>query len=193
MLCQNCHKNEATIHVQEIVNGHIKSFHLCEACAAKKNGGSEDPDEFNLAEVLFDIAGKVANAAVSSSGKAEPDDDSKTAAQPDVVCPKCGWTLRQFRKTAYLGCPECYQVFSVLVDGMLKNIHRGVQHVGKIPVSAGREQCKNHEQLLLKREIDRLQGELEEKIRREEYESAAVLRDRIQELNRKIGESGEAP
>ena len=193
MLCQNCHKNEATIHVQQIVNGHIKSIHLCEECAAKKNGG-DDPEEFNLAEVLFDIAGKVAHAAAASSEKAEPDDGSGsgTGTESDVVCPKCGWTLRQFRKTAYLGCPECYRVFSVLVDGMLKNMHRGVQHLGKIPLSAGREKCKSHELLLLKREIDRLQGELEEKIRREEYESAAVLRDRIQELKRKIAESGDA-
>ena len=158
MLCQNCHKNEATIHVQEIVNGHVKSFHLCETCAAKKNGESDDPEEFNLAEVLFDIAGKVANAAASSAQKKDADDDSGSGLEPDVVCPKCGWTLRQFRKTAYLGCPDCYKVFSVLVDGILKNMHRGVRHLGKIPLSAGTEKCKSHELLLLKREIDRLQG-----------------------------------
>ena len=191
MLCQNCHKNEATIHIQQIVNGHIKSIHLCEECAAKKNGG-DDPEEFNLAEVLFDIAGKVANAAASSAQKKDADDDPDSGTEPDVVCPKCGWTLSRFRKTAYLGCPDCYKVFSVLVDGILKNMHRGVQHLGKIPLSAGREKCKSHELLLLKREIDRLQGELEEKIRREEYESAAVLRDRIRELERKIDESGAA-
>ena len=56
MLCQNCHKNEATVHIQKIVDGQVTSFHLCEACAAKK--GADDPDlpELNLAEVLFDLA-----------------------------------------------------------------------------------------------------------------------------------------
>ena len=179
MLCENCHKNEATIHVQEIVNGHIKSFHLCEACAAKKNGGSEDPDEFNLAEVLFDIAGKVAKEINSGS---EEESDPVI----EEICPHCGWSLEKFRKTGYLGCPQCYQAFDTQIDGMLKNIHRGDHHIGKIPVSAGAGQKHSHEAVLLKREIERLRKEQEEKIRREEYEDAAVLRDRIQELEQKI-------
>ena len=60
MLCQNCHKNEATIHVQQIVDGKIQAFHLCEECAAEKGIQTPQLDDFNLAEVLFDIAGKVA-------------------------------------------------------------------------------------------------------------------------------------
>ena len=62
MLCQNCHENEATIHVQQIVNGKIQVFHLCEKCAAKKGIEAPDLDDFNLAEMLFDIAGKVVKA-----------------------------------------------------------------------------------------------------------------------------------
>lgn len=183
MLCQNCHKNEATIHVQQIVNGHVQAFHLCEACA-KKHGDAAGEDGFNLAEVLFDIAGKVANAAAPAE---------KEASEPetDLVCPQCGRTLQQFRKTAYLGCPGCYQAFAPLIEGMLKNMHRGDRHLGKIPGNAPPRQRKSHERMLLQREIGRLQSELEEKIRSEEYEAAAVLRDRIRELERKVRESGE--
>ncbi len=184
MLGENCHKNEATIHVQQIVNGHIQAYHLCEECAKKHSEAGGD-DGFNLAEVLFDIADKVANAAGSSPEKKKADPES------DVVCPNCGWTLQAFRKTAYLGCPGCYQTFAPLIDGMLKEMHRGDRHLGKIPKSAGKQQRKSHELTLLKREIERLRSEQEEKIRREEYEAAAVLRDKIQELERKIGE-GEA-
>ena len=36
MLCQNCHKNEATVHLTQIVDGKVAKFHLCEACAEKK-------------------------------------------------------------------------------------------------------------------------------------------------------------
>jgi len=182
MLCQNCHKNEATIHVQQIVDGHIQAFHFCEECAKKHSEAAGD-EGFNLAEVLFDIADKVANAAGPSQVQKTSEPES------DLVCPKCGWTLQQFRKTAYLGCPGCYQTFAPLIEGMLKNMHRGDHHLGKIPKSAGKRQRKNHEMVLLKREIERLRAEQEEKVRHEEYEAAAVLRDKIQELERKLRES----
>ena len=179
MLCQKCHKNEATIHVQKIEDGKVKSLHLCESCAAKHSVDAADLQGFNLAEVLFDIAGKVAKEINSGS-------EEESESVFEEVCPHCGWSLEKFRKTGYLGCPECYQTFDMQIDGMLKNIHRGDHHIGKIPVSAGAGQKHSHEAFQLKREIERLRKEQEEKIRREEYEDAAVLRDRIQELEQKI-------
>ena len=179
MLCQRCHKNEATIHVQKIEDGHIKSLHLCESCAAEHSADDSDLQGFNLAEVLFDIAGKVADAVSSDSSE-------ENESVSDPVCPDCGWSLQKFRKTGYLGCPACYQTFEPQITGMLKNIHRGDHHTGKIPLTADSDQKNGHESALLKREIERLRKEQEEKIRREEYEDAAVLRDRIQELENKI-------
>jgi len=181
MLCQKCHKNEATIHVQKIEDGKVKSLHLCESCAAQHSVDAADLQGFNLAEVLFDIAGKVAQEINSDS---DSEEESEPVSEP--VCPHCGWSLEKFRKTGYLGCPECYRAFELPIAGMLKNIHRGDHHTGKIPMSAGADQKHGHETVLLKREIDQLRKEQEEKIRREEYEDAAVLRDRIQELEKKI-------
>ena len=177
MLCQNCHENEATVHIQKIVDGQVTSFHLCEACAAKK--GSDDPDlpELNLAEVLFDLAGK----AVTAAAKPEKDEE-----QGIIVCPECGWSLEQLRKTGYMGCPGCYETFGPLIHGMLKNMHRGDRHAGKIPLSAGPRAVKNRKIMMLQREIEQLRKDLDEKVRREEYEDAAVLRDRIQELERQL-------
>ena len=184
MLCQHCHKNEATIHVQQIVDGHVQAYHLCEECASKNAAG--DSGDFNLAEVLFDIADKVAGAAAEQQEKEDSSGDAVS------VCPECGWSLQRFRKTGYLGCPECYKAFAPLIAPLLKSMHRGVKHVGKIPQSAGTGLRKGHERILLNRELERIRNELEEKIRKEEYEEAAVLRDRIRELDRKIRESGEA-
>ena len=180
MLCQKCHKNEATIHVQKIEDGHVKSLHLCESCAAQHSMEGSDLQGFNLAEVLFDIAGKVAEAVNSKNEEETPEPVS------EPVCPHCGWTLQKFRKSGYLGCPECYDAFETQIAGMLKNIHRGDHHTGKIPVSAGSEQKHGHEAAQLRREIERLRKDQEEKIRREEYEDAAVIRDKIQELEKKI-------
>ncbi|MBO4647521.1 MAG: UvrB/UvrC motif-containing protein [Lentisphaeria bacterium] len=194
MLCQNCHKKEATIHVQQIVDGHIHSIHLCEECAAKKNGEVPELQDFNLAEVLFDIAGKVAHAVKQPlegpDGSAPAPADAE---EPVSTCPSCGRTAQQFRKTGYLGCPECYKTFAPQISGMLKNLHRGERHLGKVPLSADAQERKGRDSALLNREIERLRRELEEKIRQEAYEDAAVLRDRIQELSRKMRENeGEA-
>ena len=190
MLCQNCHENEATIHVQQIVNGKVQVFHLCAKCAAEKGIETPELDDFNLAEMLFDIAGKVVKATQSSGQQKKSEDDSP--AGKDIVCPHCGWTCQQFRKTGYLGCPDCYQVFAPLLDGMLKNIHRGDRHLGKIPLSAGTAQRKGHEAALIKRELEMLRKEQEEKIRTEDYEAAAVLRDKIQALEASFRKKGGA-
>ena len=191
MLCQNCHENEATIHVQQIVNGKVQVFHLCAKCAAEKGIEAPDLDDFNLAEMLFDIAGKVVKATQSVSGQSKKNDEGGTPGR-DVVCPHCGWTCQQFRKTGYLGCPDCYQVFAPLLESMLKNIHRGTRHLGKIPLSAGTVQRKGHEAALIKRELEMLRKEQEEKIRTEDYEAAAVLRDKIQALEASLRKKGGA-
>ena len=188
MLCQNCHENEATIHVQQIVNGKVQVFHLCEKCAAEKGIEAPELDDFNLAEMLFDIAGKVVKATQTVSGESKKNEESES--RREVVCPHCGWTYQQFRKTGYLGCPGCYQVFAPLLEGMLKNIHRGDRHLGKIPLSAGAGQRKGHETALIKRELEMLRKEQEEKIRTEDYEAAAVLRDKIQALEASLRKKG---
>ena len=36
MLCDHCGENEAIIHLTQIVNNQMSTFHLCERCAAEK-------------------------------------------------------------------------------------------------------------------------------------------------------------
>ena len=37
MLCERCHKKEATVHYVQIVNGQKTESHLCAACAGREN------------------------------------------------------------------------------------------------------------------------------------------------------------
>lgn len=184
MLCQNCHKNEATIHIQQIVNGGAQSIHLCEECASKKVMDMPELQGFNLAEMLFNIAGKVADAVKDSA-------DDEHVCEKKLVCPVCGWDSERFRKTGYVGCPDCYSAFAPVISGMLKNMHRGDKHLGKIPLFVSGPGRAGREIALLRREIEALRKEQELKIRAEDYEAAAVLRDRIQELERKIKVNGD--
>ena len=36
MLCDNCQKNEATIHIKRVVEGKVRAIHLCAECAKEQ-------------------------------------------------------------------------------------------------------------------------------------------------------------
>jgi len=38
MICERCHKKEATVHITEVLNGNRTEKHLCQDCAAQEKG-----------------------------------------------------------------------------------------------------------------------------------------------------------
>ena len=178
MLCDICKKNEATIHIQEIANGQKKVIHMCQECAATQHGeGGLDFGPFNLAEVLYKLSGQSA-AKPASDDSAETREREKTPDGTGLVCDECGWTEEKLRKTGKLGCGRCYAVFAPLLGEAFKNMHRGLSHLGKHPAG----NSENAELHICRARISKLQKELQQAIANEEYENAAVLRDRIGEL-----------
>jgi len=91
---------------------------------------------------------------------------------PNIVCPKCGWTLTQLMEKARLGCPECYETFKEFIAPTLGKYHAGSQHVGKKPK-------KLSEIMPLENQIASLEEKLKNAISEERYEDATVLRDQI--------------
>ena len=176
MLCQNCNKNEATIHVQQVINGKVTSIHLCAVCAAKKAAADPDFQSFNLAEMIFDFAGKIAG---QNTGKKEE------APQNAPRCSVCGWDLESYRKTGYLGCPECYKSFENILHEILKTMHHADVHKGKIPLNSPDERPERT-RTLLRREIEDLREKLNLAVQKEEYEEAAQIRDRIFALEEQL-------
>lgn len=162
MLCQKCGKNQATVHVQTIINGVKTDYHLCDDCAREEGYISVFPpfasEPGNLMSAFLE--------GVPWSG---------AVAKPER-CPVCGWSYDEFARTGFLGCQSCYEKFGNRMEGVLRRIHGATKHVGKAPgwrkPSAGSR-------------IDVLKAELEDAIRKEEYERAAVLRDQIKELEKK--------
>jgi len=86
-------------------------------------------------------------------------------------------TYYDFQKKGRLGCGKCYGTFQKKLAELLKKIHGSDRHVGKTPYKEEKPR-KGAE------DLERLRGELEELIKKEEFEKAAVLRDRIKELER---------
>jgi protein arginine kinase activator len=182
MKCDACNKNDATIHIQEIIGGQKKTIHLCGECAAKKSGDNPAMEigGFNIAEMLYNLTEKLNIPGFQQAleqGAALPGQGP----EQNIVCPACGWKTDGLRNTGRLGCPECYNTFRDILEGALENMHRGKLHVGKNP---GSDDSGESSRLML--ELMNYQKELEELIQREEYEKAAKVRDQINELKKKI-------
>jgi protein arginine kinase activator len=157
MQCDVCKQNKATVFLTQIEKGKMQKVNLCEACAHAK--GVADPKGFALVEMLHGF------------GHGE-----KVATQPqERTCPNCGMTQTTFRKTGRLGCGACYQTFGEGMDQLLKAMHKGVRHTGRVPAWAkvvGRDNDR----------VEDLRVRLEEAVAAERYEEAGRLRDEIRQL-----------
>ena len=157
--CQPGCDNEATVHLTEIVESQMKKVDLCEECAKEK--GVTDPQGFALADLLL---GMGASSEIEAGGS-------------DVVCDACGFTNADFKKSGRLGCPDCYTTFSGVLEGMVKQMHKGTEHVGKAPKALQQARTTN-------RQRESLQDRLARAVKEENYELAAKLRDEIKELGK---------
>jgi protein arginine kinase activator len=194
MLCNNCHKNEATIHIQEVMDGKKKAIHLCASCAAEKSQ-DQGIGDFNIAQLLYNITEKLdlpgLTEALQGQNKGQPEQPPEAgapqqAAEPAAEtaqphCSVCGWNSEKLRQTGRLGCPNCYRVFRAILDKAIPNMHRGKTHIGKSP--AGNAQNAAPRQMS---ELMNLQKELEIAIQDERYEDAAKLRDRINHIRQNM-------
>ena len=182
MLCDKCKKNEATIHVKKVSNGKIESLHLCADCAKEKaENGVLGAFGFNLAEVLFDIdeMSKISQAKESN----DSENGENTSDIPASVCSVCGWDLKKLKQHhGRLGCSNCYQTFAPVIADALKRVQRGKVHPGKRP--GGDKAGLNPAALHL--EMEQLKKELAACIKKEEYEQAAVCRDKLNCLKEKL-------
>ncbi|MCK4909234.1 MAG: UvrB/UvrC motif-containing protein [Planctomycetes bacterium] len=163
MLCQNCQKKNATVHLTEISNQNVqKEIHLCDDCAHKQ--GLPYKAQFSIAEIL--------------SGLIEPLMGKAIGEMANLKCQNCGISYVDFKRQARFGCADDYEVFKEGIVPLLERIHGATQHHGKIPSQVNQE-------LLHERKLKDLQRELNQLIRTEEFEKAAEVRDKIKKLKDK--------
>lgn len=167
MLCDICGKNEATVHLTEIVDNNMTKLHLCEECARKK--GAEMEEHFGLSDLLAGLA--------DFGTKVAPEKE------PKIRCPKCGLTYQDFKKTGRLGCSACYTTFEENLVPLIKRIHGSAKHFGKVPLKVSEAP-----KAATKKKVDvleELKARLQRAIKLEEFEEAARLRDKIRELEKR--------
>ena len=158
ILCDVCKEKKATVFLTQIVNGEMQKVNLCEACSKEK--GVTDPTGFALADMLLGF------------GHGE-----KIETQPqEKTCPACGMPQTTFRKTGRLGCAKCYSVFGEGLENLLKAMHKGTKHTGKIPARAAAQAAPAAK-------LAELRTALDEAVAAEQFEGAPRLRDQIRQLS----------
>lgn len=168
MMCEQCGKYPATVHITKIVNDEKAELHLCERCARERG-----ELEF-MAEPKFSVQDFL--AGLFNYGSAI---GPQLALSTDNRCKVCGFDFTQFSAVGRLGCGHCYVQFRDRIEPLLRRIHGSSVHTGKTPRRAGVVAPRPI------REIEVLRRELEECVRREDFERAAELRDKIRELEKK--------
>ena len=162
MLCCICKEKEATVHLTQIAGDKVQKVDLCEECAKQK--GVNDPAGFSLADLLLGLG---ASQEIEQAGGAS------------VKCPKCGFTQADFKKSGRLGCAECYITFAEGLEGLLKTMHKGTHHAGKVPQAL--RQTRD-----LSDRLKVLHKKLAKAITDEDFETAATLRDEIKQTTGKL-------
>lgn len=165
MLCQNCQQREANVHISKTINGQTQEVHLCEQCAKKAQ-------EVNL---VFQPGLVIPDFLQALFGFSPV-----TSLQKEEACPRCGMTFSQITQAGKLGCSVCYEKFEPQLEPLIRRIHGGGQHVGKIPKRRGIA-------LKGKLELKRLKEKLQQLIQQEKFEEAAGIRDEIRRLEQGFG------
>jgi len=154
--CHLC-SSKATVHLTNIVNGHKKERHLCQACAEKQKLLKHQ--DLNLDAILQTVIG--------------PHISSLTDDLARLTCPACGIKYMEFRAEGRLGCPHDYEVFRTGLEPLLQKIHRSSRHVGKTP--------RHRRRAAWQAEMVDLRQQLRNAVEAEAYEEAGRLRDLIRQ------------
>ncbi|MGP1588059.1 MAG: UvrB/UvrC motif-containing protein [Treponemataceae bacterium] len=157
MLCDYCKEVEASVIVKQVVNEKRFLFHLCQDCAEKLGVFDCENDKISMEKLVSNLS-KIFSTKLN------------------LVCPVCSQRFEDIARRKKVGCPECYGVFSEQIKNLLKDEFKVKNsYTGSLP-----KQISNFRSLLTDRAV--LQNKLKKAIEKEEYEKAALYRDRLKNL-----------
>lgn len=162
MKCDICGIRNAVLFVQQVSATRTVELHLCVECAKERG---------------INVAGKNVEVAFNNllSGLLQNSELANQISQPSSACPVCGKTLADLRRTKTAGCPECYTVFKSEIFSILKSHGIEGTYHGGLP-----KKLAHFRSVLTDRMM--YQEKLAEAVAVEDYEKAAVYRDRLKAL-----------
>ena len=170
MRCQSCGKKEATVKYSENINGEKQELHFCFDCA-KKLGFVDFSNIFS--PVFFNFSNK--------------------ELKENLKCKICGNTYDDYANTGLFGCANCYSVFEDKLDELFLKLHGNNRHFELLEPKKYNLNIKNQidkndiKQSNLKSEetLEELKEKIKKLIKEENYEQAAVIRDKIKNIEGK--------
>lgn len=202
MLCDQCKTRQATIHLENNINGKVQTLNLCQHCAAEMglNTGGSFMSQL-LGGGFFGL----------NSGSSVWQNQA-----PYEACPTCGTSFQDFQNTGLFGCPDCYQAFEPKLSSIFKRVQADQNHVGRrlataekiktltdvtetsvykpvsesvsepvfknVSASATPNQGENQGEV---DELTKLKAAQDQAVVEEDYEKAAKIRDQIKALQKK--------
>lgn len=187
---------QKTTHITELKDGQVTELHLCQKCAAEYLREDETVEIEALPEpeaptpivpaaaIPPDASKLLTLLQMLLGGPMAPKYNSKIRSVPP--CPNCGMTSAEIVKTGRFGCPTCYTHYQTAVHNVVLRCQADVKHVGKVPKrwAAEREQRRLEEEAALDvaEKIRNLKGKMAKAVEVENYEVAAILKKKIEEL-----------
>lgn len=162
--CERCGK-PSVYHSTLIVNGVSQTTDLCRDCAIKEGVFSNGPE--NFFEDVFAPFGEMLGFEQVEN----------------IVCPVCKTSLREFKASHKLGCPNCYETFAKEIGQLISKI---------APNGSHKQTCIKETNIDVSNSLDdktaekiaALRAEMAQAVSEERYEDAAKLKKKIQKLEK---------
>ena len=150
MKCEICHKADAKVAVRRDVGGKERELYVCRECAAKGDGAGDDASAPGLpppedVEAIKKLMGEIPPEAVVGAlfqqifGPAAVQtallDNPTNPIEPGDPCHACWMRPDDYKRTGRLGCAVCYDAFARQLAPLIRDMHPGVSHAGKVPES----------------------------------------------------------
>ncbi len=158
MNCDRCGK-PSVYHSTLIVNGVSQTTNLCRECAMKEGVFANPSSIFD--ELFMPFADILPFERVEN-----------------IVCPVCKTSLKEFKQTHKLGCPNCYEVFKNEIEKIVARIAPFSAHKQE-PIKklkTGKKKESKEEKLASLRE------QMQLAVKEERYEDAAKIKKQIKAL-----------
>ncbi len=103
-------------------------------------------------------------------------------------CPTCGFRWADFDRLHRFGCPTCYEAHAPQALATIARIQPGLEHHGRRPLDAEADRearltkVRDMVKATIEARLNKARDQLKAAMKEEDYETAAVLRDQIAEL-----------
>lgn len=169
MICDLCHKRKAVFYIEQVMKTKSLTINICAKCAGERG---LIPNSSTIRQSLSSLVQEINHTAKTTSKRS------------NKCCPVCGCSLDDINKTGKVGCPECYSVFAEEIVKLMKSHGIKGPYTGTLPrrISGFRSRITDRMDIRTK---------LEESLKNEDYEKAAVYRDFLKALDRNSVEKSE--